>query len=180
MTGGPDLEDSGPCNNERCPPAFETAAVQSLAVIDYAKSQPYVDPRSGLLVGQSFGGATSVALAAKNVDGVVGTINFAGGSGGDPDRRPADPCAEHELARTCAMYGKSVRRPTLRLYSENDRYWGADYPRRGFDAFRSAGGAGEFVQLPASGHDGHMSFRDNPLAWRPHVERFLKSVAGPR
>jgi dienelactone hydrolase len=176
VSGGPDLEDTGPCANRDFAAGFDAAATQSLAVIAYAQAQPYVVAQRGVLVGQSFGGATTVALAAMNVDGVLGGINFAGGAGGSPDRRPGQPCSEPTLARTFAAYGKTARRPLLWLYSKNDLYWGADYPRSWFEAFRTAGGNAEFVQLPAHGRDGHASFQNNPSAWKPHVERFLGSL----
>ena len=62
------------------------------------------------------------------------------------------------------------------LYSENDRFWGKELPRRWFEQYVGAGAKAEFVQLPASGRDGHSSFTANPRAWKPHVERFLKSL----
>ena len=176
VSGGPDVEDTGACNNKDYPRGFEVAARQTLAVLDYAKSQPYIDITRGLLMGQSFGGATSVALAAKNLEGVKGAINFAGGSGGNPTGRPENPCSPHLLARTYADYGKSAKTPMLWLYSENDKFWGKDYPRIWFEAFHKQGGNAQFVQLPASGRDGHSSFTANPRAWKLHVEEFLKSI----
>ncbi len=176
VSGGPDVEDTSACNNKDYPRGFEVAARQTLAVLDYAKSQPYIDITRGLLVGQSFGGATSVALAAKNLDGVKGAINFAGGSGGNPTARPENPCSPASLARTYADYGKTAKTPMLWLYSDNDKYWGKDYPRNWFEAFHKQGGNAQFVQLPASGRDGHSSFTANPRAWKPAVESFIKSI----
>src|SRR4051812_2192481 len=88
-TGGEDMEYSGGCTSKNYPPAYEAAAQQSLKVVEYARSRPYVNADRGLLVGQSMGGATTVALAAKNPPGVVAGVNFAGGGGGDPAGRPA-------------------------------------------------------------------------------------------
>lgn len=175
VTGGPDVEDSGPCNNKDYTIAFNIAAAQNLAVIDFAKSQPYVDGKRGVLVGQSVGGATTLALAARNIAGVLAGINFAGGGGGNPDTRPENPCAPQQLASTYADYGKTTRTPILWLYSENDRYWGKTLPREWFERYQAAGAAAEFVPLPAHGKDGHASFTANPRAWRPAVERFLKA-----
>jgi dienelactone hydrolase len=176
VSGGPDLEDSGPCERRDFAPGFEAAADQSAAVIDYAKAQAFVDPNRGLLVGQSYGGATTLAIMARNIEGILGGINFAGGSGGRPERRPGDPCSPAELGRVLAGYGASIRRPTLWLYAQNDLYWGPSQPRRWFEGFRAAGGAGAFVRLPAYGSDGHASFVAHPSAWRPHVEGFMSSL----
>lgn len=151
-----------------------------MAVLEYAKARPYVDATRGVLVGQSYGGATTVALAAKNIDGVKGAINFAGGGGGDPARRPEKPCSGNLLAKTLADYGKTARTPMLWLYSENDKFWGRQYPRNWFVDFTEQGGDAQFVQLPAHGDNGHGSFSSNPGAWRPHVDEFLDSLGFAR
>jgi len=176
VTGGPDVEFSGPCARRSFPEAFEAGVAQALAVVDYAKSQPYVDRSRGLIAGQSVGGAITVALASKNVAGVVGAINFAGGAGGDPQGHPENPCSESALRRTFGAYGQTSRVPAMWLYSENDRYWGPDHPRAWHKTFTSSGGVAEFVQLPAFKTDGHASFTGNFDAWKPAVDKFLASI----
>lgn len=176
VTGGPDVENSGQCSRREFAPAFEAGAVQVMAVIQHAKAQPYVESGRGLLVGQSVGGAITIALTAKNIPGVVGAINFAGGAGGDPDTMPEKPCSEPALRRVLGGYGEKSRVPTLWLYSENDKYWGKDKPRTWFEAFRARGGTAEFIQLPPYRRDGHGSFTGNPNAWKPAVEKFLMTV----
>jgi dienelactone hydrolase len=177
-TGGEDMEYSGGCTSKNYPPAYEAAAQQSLKVVEYARSRPYVNPERGLLVGQSMGGATTVALAAKNPPGVVAAVNFAGGGGGDPAGRPAVPCRSDLMQKLFASYGATARVPVLWLYSENDKYWGAKLPQQWFSAFTKAGGVGEFGQLPALpaalGDDGHASFTRNPSAWRQPFEDFIR------
>jgi dienelactone hydrolase len=175
VTGGPDVENSGRCAQRDFAPVFEAGASQTLKAIEYAKAQPYVDSSRGLLVGQSFGGAITIAVAAKNVEGVVAAINFAGGSGGDPEKSPEKPCSEPALRRVLSDYGATSKQPTLWLYSENDQYWGKDKPRAWFEAFRAKGGSGEFVQMPPFRNDGHATFVGNPAAWKPAVEKLLSS-----
>ncbi|MEW6334974.1 MAG: alpha/beta fold hydrolase [Thermodesulfobacteriota bacterium] len=175
-TGGPDVEYSGACDRKNYVPGYEAGADQSLAVIEYAKSRSYVDAHRGIVLGQSFGGVIAVALAARNIGGVLGAINFAGGGGGDPETRPGEPCSEYQLKELFADYGKKARTPMLWLYSENDRYFGSEYPPRWFDAFKKQGGVAQYIQLPAHGKDGHGSFTSNPNAWKPHVKEFLKSL----
>ena len=170
-TGGEDVEYSGACNARNYPPAYEAAAQQTLKVLEQLRTLPYVDAQHGLVVGQSFGGAIAIAIAAKNVPGVVAAVNFAGGGGGDPVRRPGDPCRPDQLRKLFAGFS-TARIPTLWLYSENDKYFGKEYPQEWFKAFVAAGGKGEFVQLPAHGEDGHGSFTRNPAAWRPAFEAF--------
>src|SRR5205823_11871942 len=78
-SGGEDVEYSGTCQGKIYEPAFRAAAAQALAVLEHAKTLPYVDASRGVVVGQSFGGATAIAVAAMNPPGVVAAVNFAGG-----------------------------------------------------------------------------------------------------
>ena len=66
-TGGPDVEFSGKCDARNFAPAYEAAVVQTIKVIEYAKALPYIDSSSGIVVGQSFGGTTAIAIAAKSI-----------------------------------------------------------------------------------------------------------------
>ena len=79
ISGGPDVEYSGECRARNYPPAYEAGAQQAVSTIAYAKTLPYMDPAKGVVVGQSFGGAIAIAVAAKNVAGVLAAVNFAGG-----------------------------------------------------------------------------------------------------
>jgi dienelactone hydrolase len=180
VTGGPDVEYTGDCKTRNYPPGYEASLRQSLVVIEYARSQPYVDAGRGLAVGQSFGGTTAIALAARKVPGLVATVNFAGGGGGNPVTQPERPCFPEKLAELFGSYGKTARIPTLWVYSENDRYFGPKLPRQWFDAYRAVGGTGEFVLLPkldpALGEDGHGSFTRAPSSWQPHFEAFLRKT----
>lgn len=178
-TGGPDVENSGPCTAKSYARAYETGTLQSLSVIEFAKAQPYVDPTQGLVAGQSFGGTIAMALAARNVPGVRGAVNFAGGGGGRPDTHPEQPCGVEEMSKLFASYGTTSRIPTLWVYSSNDRYWGPDIPRAWHKAFTDRGGTGEFVTLPPYKADGHPSFTGAPAAWRPAFETFLMSCCAP-
>ena len=174
VTGGEDVEHSGPCSSTNYGPGFTAAAVQVLAVLDHLRGQPDVAPDRSVVVGQSYGGASTIALAAMMPSGVQAAINFAGGSGGNPQGSPRRPCQPNRLERTFGGYGRTARMPTLWLYTENDQYFGATYPRQWFEAFREAGGEGEFHQFPPHGTDGHTLFTSHPAAWQPVVLDFLR------
>lgn len=174
VTGGDDVEYSGTCGGKQYPPGYEAAAEQTRKVLDHARSLPYVDASRGLVIGQSYGGATAITIAAGNPPGVIATVNFAGGGGGNPIDKPEQPCRPDLLEKMFAGYGATAKIPTLWVYSENDQYFGKVRPREWFKAFQDAGGKGEFVQLPAHGKDGHPSFTSNPTAWKPAFEDFLR------
>jgi len=168
-----DAEDSGSCGLKNYPPGFENAAQEALAALEYAKKQSFADPTRVLVMGQSFGGATTVAVAAKNPPGVVVAINFAGGSGGDPGSRPGEPCQPHRLEALYADYGKTARVPMLWVYTENDKFFAPRYTKSWHQAFAAAGGKAEFKLLPPFGDNGHNLFVRGFATWRPLVDSFL-------
>ncbi len=174
VTGGEDVEYSGPCSSPNYGPGFTAAAVQVLAVLEHLRARPDVAPDRAVVVGQSYGGASSIAVAALMPTGVQAAINFAGGSGGNPQGSPRRPCQPNRLERTFGGYGRTARMPTLWLYTENDLYFGPKYPREWFEAFRDTGGTGEFHQFPPHGEDGHTLFTSHPATWQPVVEDFLR------
>ncbi|MGZ3253960.1 MAG: dienelactone hydrolase family protein [Burkholderiaceae bacterium] len=169
----PDPEDSGRCDWKNYLPGYEAAATSTLDVIAYAKNQSFVDPNRIVVVGQSYGGATSITLAAKNPAGVMAIINFAGGGGGDPVMRPANPCRPDLLGDMFGTYGKTARIPTMWIYTENDKYFGSNYPKQWFAEFEKNGGKGEFKALPAFGDNGHLLFSRGFSIWRPLINAFL-------
>jgi dienelactone hydrolase len=174
-----DPENSGACGSMVYPPAYAAATEQVLQVIAYAKQLPEIDGTRIVSVGQSFGGATSIALAARNPAGLVAAVNFAGGGGGDPRTRPGQPCEPFRLAEMFGGYGKSARIPTLWIYAENDRFFAPRYVKSWHEAFRSQGGRGELVLLPPFGEDGHLLFVRGMAVWQPIVERFLLELVPP-
>ena len=105
--------------------------------------QPWVRKDRILIQGQSVGGMTTVAIAALNLPGVVGTVNFAGGSGGYPDASPGKSCAPGNLTQTYREFGKQARQPSLWLYASNDLYWGPDAPKAWHQAYKAGGSDSE-------------------------------------
>ena len=175
-TGGPDVEDSGRCDSRNFAPVYAAVADQTVAVLKAAANLPYVDLSRGIVVGQSFGGMASITLSTRELPGLVGAVNFAGGGGGNPTDRPANPCSSHRLAGLYKNYGAITKVPTLWLYSVNDRYWGSALPKEWFNSFVQAGGKAEFVQLPPYKEDGHGIFSGNRNAWKFAFENFLRKV----
>jgi dienelactone hydrolase len=179
VSGGEDVEDTGSCSQKNYPPGFAVAAQQTLAVLDFVRQRPDAAKERAVIMGQSFGGATAVAVAALNPPGVQAAINFAGGGGGNPKTQPQNPCAPHRLEAMYRTYGATAKVPMLWLYTENDMYFGPKLPRQWHEAFTGAGGKAEFIQYPPHGDDGHQLFTRFPAAWQPKVGEFLDAVGFP-
>ncbi len=179
VTGGPDLEFTGECADKHFADGVGAGVAETRQLVDYAAGRADVDPRHGLVVGESFGGLIAVGVAAADIPGVVATVNIAGGDGGDSLHHVDAPCRPDELARLFAGFGARNRLPTLWMYSTNDRFWGPRYPAMWFDSFQRAGGRGEFVALPADKNNGHFIFNRNPAAWRPIFGRLLARLQLP-
>jgi dienelactone hydrolase len=173
VSGGPDVEYTGTCEFKRFDEGVAAAVSETRQVLQYAERLAYLDPDRGIVMGESFGGLVAIAVAASDVRGVLAAVNFSGGDGGDVRRHIAEPCRPDQLAETFADYGRNNQRPTLWLYSSNDRFWGPVYPKEWFAAFTRAGGRGQFVALPKDKNNGHYIFNRNPPVWRPPVESFL-------
>ena len=179
VTGGRDVEYTGECNSKYYPPGYVASAAQTLQVLDFLRARDDVDKARTVIVGQSFGGATSITVAAMNPPGVQMAINFAGGGGGDPKGRPQDPCGPSLLKKMFADYGKTARIPTLWIYTENDMYFGPKLPKTWFDAFKAEGGVGEYELYPALGDNGHGLFTMAPDLWKPRVLAFMRANGYP-
>ena len=179
VTGGDDPEDTGDCNRKNYPPGYDAAAKQMLKTLELMRLRSDTLKDRAIVVGQSVGGATAIAVAAQNPPGVQAAINFAGGGGGNPQTKPQDPCAPWALEQMFAGYGKTARLPTLWIYTENDMYFGPKLPRQWFDAFKATGGKGDYVLYPPLGKNGHGFFTLAPDVWRPRVLEFLKANGYP-
>ena len=179
VSGGEDVEHTGPCNRRNYPPGYAAAAQQILAVLEATRQRPDAAKDRAVVMGQSYGGTAAVTIAALNPPGVQAAVNFAGGGGGNPKTRPQQPCSTPQLERMFSVYGETAQIPTLWVYAENDMYFGSKYPRAWHQAFTAAGGKAKFVQFPPHGDDGHALFTRFPLVWQPVVGEFLDSVGFP-
>ena len=168
-----DPEDSGSCNNKNYAPMAEAASTEILAVLRYAREQSYVDPSRVLIVGQSVGGYSTVATAARRPEGLIAAINFAGGAGGDPVARPGIPCQGNRLEDMYAGFGKTTQAPMLWIYTENDQYFNPAHSKAWHAAFVKAGGNAEYHLLPPFAKNGHTLFANGVEIWSPIVAEFL-------
>ena len=152
-------------------------ATDVIAAIDYARSLPYVDASRIVVVGQSQGGFTSVALGSMNVPGVVGVVDLVGGA-----KQPHCSGGYEPATESFAAFGKTSPLPTLFMYGDNDDYGSAEPPNsvpRGYlKAFNDAGGHASFFDYGTYGHDSHAMFHheDGVPIWEPPIGSFFKSL----
>jgi dienelactone hydrolase len=178
-SGGERFGDAyGSCSRPDFRRAGEGAALDLLATVAWAKPQRDLDARRWLLVGQSAGGFASIYTASKRPDGLVAVLAFAPGRGGDPDKRPAEPCGSDRLAELFASIAPRIAVPVLWFYAENDEFIGPRVQKLWFESFRSAGGRGELVVVPPfperRGHGLFPSTAGTPI-WTAAVARFFSA-----
>lgn len=179
VSGGEDVEETGACTHRNYPPGFAAAAAQTLQVLNVMRQRPDTLKDSAVIVGQSFGGATSIAMAAQNPVGVQAIVNFAGGGGGNPETHPQEPCSQPALEQLFAGYGKTARVPTLWIYTENDMFFGPKLPKTWFEIFKANGGIAEYTLFGPQGKNGHGFFTMAPDAWHTRVLEFLRANGYP-
>jgi dienelactone hydrolase len=152
------------------------ASDQVLATVEFAKTLPYVDASRWLVAGQSVGGLTAVATVGRAPTGLIGGINFSGGTGGFPDTKPGNPCNPYATTQYWGEIAKNAKVPMLWLYWENDKYWGADIPKAWHKAWVDGGGKAQFKGLAAVGEDGHSGLGTDMDHWLPVVDAFLNQL----
>ncbi len=146
-------------------------------VIEFLSRQPWADHGRMVVAGQSHGGLTALALGTRNLPGVRGLINFAGGLKTD-----SGPCQwRSALLNAFAEYGARTRLPSLWFYGANDSYFNPALAMSLRDAFVGAGGQAKLVAFGQFKQDAHAmsGSRDGVRIWWPETERFLKQIGMP-
>ncbi|MGH8853351.1 MAG: dienelactone hydrolase family protein [Telluria sp.] len=147
------------------------------ATVAYARRQPWVDGKRIVVAGQSYGGLATIALGARDLPGVRGLINFAGGLRDDSDR-----CAwRSALVSAFSEYGSKSTLPSLWMYGANDSLFGPELAQRMHTAFEAAGGRGRLVELAAFKRDSHgmLASRDGEKVWGEATMAFLAQLGMP-
>lgn len=172
-----DPEYTGACNSPRMEAFGEAVYTQVMATVELARTLPYVDASRWIVAGQSAGGNAAVVTVGHAPEGLLAGINFAGGSGGNPDTRAGNPCSPQAIEYFWGGMAKKAHVPMLWLYWPNDKYWGPDIPRSWHKAWVANGGMAEFPVFAASpGNDGHRGLYDDMDHWLPVVDAFLNRL----
>jgi dienelactone hydrolase len=161
------------CNPELSLMGADRALRDIDAITDTVLALPFVDRTRFVVGGQSRGGILSVAWAGRHPDGPRGVINFVGGWLGAGC--PTSSAVNQQLFKR----GAGFPRPTLWLYGDNDPFYPLNHSEANFDAFREAGGKGNFHEIGRStGMNGHMIFVVDD-AWSATVAAYLRELGLP-
>lgn len=178
-TGGDWAEQYGSCNRPQFARAALTTAEDIAAVVAHVQSLSNADAKRIVLVGQSAGGWGVLGAATQEALPVKAVINFAGGRGGMRDGIANNNCSPDLLVEAAGELGARAKRPSLWLYTENDKFFAPELSQRMADAYRARGGPAQYLLLPAIGKDGHslFSLKDGPALWAQPVKKFLQTQA---
>ncbi|WP_229448031.1 dienelactone hydrolase family protein [Massilia sp. CF038] len=148
-----------------------------LSTIAFARQQKWIDSDRIVVAGQSYGGLATIALGTRDVPGVRGLINFAGGlrdDGAGCDWRG-------ELVQAFANYGANSKVPSLWMYGVNDSLFGPDLVSRMYGAYVGQGGHARLHEFGVFKRDSHgmIASRDGEKIWWKETEPFLREVGMP-
>ncbi len=167
------------CQNADLVRGFDIEADDLDAALKVIAARPDADGSRVIAVGQSLGGGTVLAFAARKPAGLIGVVNVSGGvwrtdgNGG--------VCDFEALTSAMATFGARTRVPTLWLYAENDSLFPPDVVARMHAAYTEAGGLAKLWTFPPIMHDGHNLFADfsGRVKWLRAVDRFLQANRMP-
>jgi dienelactone hydrolase len=135
-----------------------------------------IDASRVVVIGQSHGGLTTMALGSLDLPNVVGLINFAGGL-----RQEGCNAWESALAGAMAGYARQTKVRSLWFYGDNDSFFAPAVWRGMHEAYVGAGGQARLVAFGRFGNDSHSLFgsRSGTAVWLPDVEAFFKELGLP-
>ncbi|MEY9183921.1 dienelactone hydrolase [Bradyrhizobium sp. USDA 326] len=141
-------------------------------VISFMQRQSFIDPGSVIIVGHSHGGLGALGVASDAPNGVVGVINFAGGSGSWKHGHFCN--GRDKLISAISRLGSENRLPQIWLYGLDDETFDPSLAREMWSAYTTNSRAKIiFVALPGTG-EGHMLFpKGNTSVWGSAVQQFL-------
>lgn len=147
------------------------------AALNAIRTQPWVDAQRIVVAGQSYGGLATLAFGTRQVSGVRGLLNFAGGL-----RIDGDTCNwRNALVNAFADYAGKTTLPSLWFYGANDSYFDRALANRLIKAYQKAGGRAQLVAFGNFKSDAHglVGSHDGVPIWWPETARFLQSIGMP-
>lgn len=154
------------------------------AIVRGAVKDPAIDKNNIIIAGQSHGAVLMLAMLThypEEAKHIKGAISFSGGvyfsSNECPWRRT-------KIIAAYQQYGKTIKIPTLWLYTNEDTLFKPDFYTDLHHAYTAAGGKAELVEVFKSGDHslGGHSFSNwytSVPAWSPHVIKYLSNIDAP-
>lgn len=152
-------------------PGMESALSDLDAVMAWLASRPDVDTKRVVIGGVSRGGILSAVYAGTRPASVAGVINFVGGWVGER-------CWNSNTING-GSFVRAARyaQPMLWIYGDRDPFYSLRHSRANHQAFQTAGGQGELLELdPVPGQNGH-TLHPYPQLWQDALDRYLQTVA---
>ena len=151
-------------------------AFDDVVTLSALSKRPDIDISHTVVMGQSHGGLTTMALGALRLHEVVGLVNFAGGL-------RIDNCQHWrvELGKAMRDYGAETRVPSLWFYGDNDEYFSVDTWQEMFKAYTDAGGPARLVAFGKFRENSHAMFGSvaGQKIWLPEVRDFFRQLGLP-
>src|SRR5262249_47718364 len=175
-------KSTGTLVNSRCNlrAASDVQADVIAQLISKFRTRPYVDGKNILVIGQSYGGLTTMALASRKIEGMKGVVNFAGGL---KWKSPSSPCNwQGTLVEAFAHYGENAKVPSIWFYGDNDSYWGSELPKTMYAAYEKGGGKAELVSYgtwPYGDAHGMVGSYRSLSIWLERTRKFMDIVGLP-
>ena len=169
----------------------KSTAMDIEGVIRFFAKQSVVDKDHIVVVGHSHGAFGAFGLAAEATKGVIGIVNFAGGTGSWKATNAWQLLRQLAQGRICngrqrllsALTHLGARNsvPQIWLYAENDEAFGPELAQEMVKSYKEKSRAPIlFYSLPASERSGHMAFaKDDVAAWAKTVSGFLEGLRIP-
>lgn len=157
--------------------AGQSQADDIQAVLLALQKQQWVDAQHIVIAGQSYGGLATLAAGTRQLQGVRGLLNFAGGL-----RIDGSVCDwRTELRVAFTDYAKKTDLPSLWFYGANDSYFDPSLVTELMHAYLTAGGQAQLIAFGNFKSDAHSmisSHQSIPLWW-PHTAAFLERIGMP-
>jgi dienelactone hydrolase len=149
-------------------------------VISALGSFPQIDTSRTVVAGQSFGGWSTLGMAALNPPGVHGVVDFFGGV----QSSGCGPIQGGELAGLVTgarRLGAATSIPSLWFYGENDSLFQPKLWRPMYEAYTREGGQATLVDVGSFMDDSHqmLSHMESFPIWVPKVDAFLARIGLP-
>jgi dienelactone hydrolase len=161
------------CNVEA---SGKVQALDVVVTLSALSRRPDIDITHTVVMGQSQGGLTTMALGALKLKEVVGLVNFAGGL-------RVDGCDRWRVENKAAMrdYGAETRIPSLWFYGDNDQLFEVGTWQEMFQAYTDAGGPARLVAFGRFRDNAHAMFGSGAALWIwvPEVRSFFQQLGLP-